>query len=81
MLDITPAGRSISFSLHVVAANCNKNPARCILHFYNAALSATEEPLYKFKAESPSSMWPTLLKYNLSACMAAGAHQFSCSEM
>lgn len=42
---------------------------------------APEEPLGKFKAPAPSSVHCTPLQYHLSAFMAAGAHQFSWSEI
>lgn len=81
MLAVTPSSGRISFFLRDVAPNFNKNFARCKPHFCTRAVSSLEELLLKFKAGAPSSMWPSLLHYNLSACTAAGAHQFNWAEI
>lgn len=51
------------------------------LDFVTCLFPARKEPLEKHKAAASSSVRATPLPYDLSAFKAAGAHQFSCSEI
>lgn len=63
---LNPVHVNITFCLHDVAPNSNKNPAHC---------TPFVSKLF------PLSMWPAQLRCNLSACMAAGAHHFSWAKI